>query len=102
MIHFKEELTIMTPQPVPRASALDWEYVLNDLLEMSCFLNPGQRLALMDELRKEETPPEVIDIHPAFSIGKRLIAVVEGDSISECWIYYPRNKRITKCRAAEK
>ncbi len=79
-------------RPVKR----DWEYILEDALEVSCFLSRAERFLLMEELRRQGTQASTIEIHPAFSFAKRALLVLQGQAIEECWVYNPKEKRIVK------
>ena len=75
----------------------DWEYVLDDLLEMSCLLSSHQRRLLIDELRDQKITTQSVDVPPAFSIEGRVVVVLEGGGkASECWLYYPKDGKIEK------
>jgi hypothetical protein len=79
----------------PKDSAL-WEYVVDDFLEMACSLTPEKRHLLLTELRLQDPTSDSIDTHPSFSLNGRLVIVVEGTKIEECWLFYPGEKRIEK------
>ena len=88
-------MKILTPDSCTH-SAVEWEYILDDLLEMSCSLGAEERLLLLDALRVQICPNDTVNVHPAFSIGRQSVLVVEEGKIEECWIYYPKGKRIEK------
>lgn len=82
-----------TPLPPLRSH---WEYVVNDFLETGCLLPDERREMLLRELRIEDLMIDSVEVHPAFAISRRLVAIVDGTAIRECWLYYPRLKRIEK------
>ena len=75
-----------------------WEDLVQDFLEMACFLTPSERDFLIEKLQQEQTLPDSLRVYPSFIIGDRLIVVCEDGFASECWIYYPKEKRVEKSR----
>ncbi len=85
----------------PQKSLSEWEYVLKDFLEMGSSLNPEECLCLVEELRRQSICADSIDVHSTFSIDGKLVVVVEDTNTVECWLYYPKERRILK-RALKK
>ena len=83
-------------EALPSALRSHWEYVVNDFLETGCLLTEERRELLLRELRVEDLIIDSVEVHPAFAISRRLVVVVDGTTIQECWLYYPRMKKIEK------
>ncbi|MBI3314049.1 MAG: hypothetical protein HYZ83_07420 [Candidatus Omnitrophica bacterium] len=85
--------------PVPVKSS-EWEYVLEDLLEMGTQLKKHERQFLLEALRSEDTSKEAIEVHPAFSVGKQMVIILEKSAAGteECWIFSQAEKKIRKIR----
>ncbi len=81
-----------------------WEYLVSDFLEMACFLTHEEQEHLLAALRKEGVTATAIHAHPSFVINGRIIFIPDegaagesgNDPIEECWIYYPREKKIRR------
>lgn len=73
-----------------------WEDLVNDFLEMACFLKDSERTELMDALRQAHMSSETIHVHPSFSIDGRLVVILEEQPVKECWIYNVKENRIQK------
>ena len=78
------------------ASSPVWEDLINDFLEMACFLSQEERSYLVRKLAKEAIHADEIFTLPTFSIEKRLISICENVSPEECWLYFPKEKKIEK------
>lgn len=79
-----------------RDTSLIWEDLVNDFLEMACFLSREERTCLLQELAKTDIRTEEIQVLPTFSIEKRQVSVCENGSPQEFWLYYPKEKKIEK------
>ena len=73
-----------------------WEYVVDDFMEMACFLTPEQRRQLLHEMLLHRCTSEKINVHPSFTTDKHLIVILEGVQVEECWLYYPEGGNIEK------
>ncbi len=80
----------------------EWEYVLDDFLELGRFLTDEERILLLGELRASQIGVDSIDIHTAFSIDGRLVVLMASPQIHECWLYYPKAGKIEKYPLKEK
>lgn len=95
----KNEIDLLKASEPPSAFPLAhvWEDLVNDFLEMACFLTEEERARLLGELLADGTKADAIHVHPGFSIDGRLVIVCEGaDDLREFWIYEPREKKIRK------
>ena len=100
--------TIDPLSAVPAGSV--WEDLVTDFLEMACFLTPEEQDFLLDELRQRPTSADSIEVFPSFRIDGRIVVVCErlpseggpSGAIRECWLYYPREKKIKKHFPAER
>jgi hypothetical protein len=79
-----------------------WRDVVNDFLEMACFLTDAERLYLMQAMQSDGVKSDTIYVHPSFSIDGRLVIVCEDEKISDCLIYYPRKKKLEKIKTGKK
>jgi hypothetical protein len=75
-----------------------WEDLVQDFLEMACFLTSGEREHLIGEIDKEGVASDALRVFPSFMIDRRLIVICEEGIASDCWIYYPKERRIEKAR----
>ena len=73
-----------------------WEIIVDDFLDTGCFLRSEERSFLLQELRAEKAYSESVDVYPSFSLGMKLINIIHAPLIRECWLYYPKRKRIEK------
>ena len=86
-------------------SASPWEYVVKDFLDITASLKEDNQDYLVTQLQtcQNKKEQEVGD-HAAFSIGGRLVTVVEDaqSELEECWLYYPKKQRIEKFKLKRK
>lgn len=80
----------------PLDSGSHWEYIIHDFLETECLMSQEKRAFLLHELHVGNMFIREIEVHPTFSVNRRLISIVEKPAIEECWLYYPEIKRIEK------
>lgn len=73
-----------------------WQNIVADFLETGCYLNREQRDFILNELKMEAGLMEHIDVHPAFTINRKLVCVLDIPSVEECWFYFPHRARIEK------
>ena len=73
-----------------------WEYVVDDFLEIGCYLTEEKRQLLLEELRLQGCAAEAIEMRPSFSIDNRLIVIIEDSRMEECWLYYPNHQKIER------
>lgn len=73
-----------------------WKDLVNDFLEMACFLKPQQQEFLVRELQQENITAESIDVHPCFSINGRMVIICEDIPVQECWIYFVKKQKIRR------
>lgn len=73
-----------------------WKYLVDDFLEMACFLNEKERGFLIEKIVISGSWAENISAHPAFSISGKLIALTEKEPIRELWVYDAKLKEV-KC-----
>ena len=93
---------VTSKEPAQPCPSPVWEDVINDFLEMACFLSPQERARLIQELAKADIRADEIQALPTFSIEKRLISVCEKNvSPEEFWFYYPKEKKIEKIRGVK-
>ena len=78
-----------------------WEDLVNDFLEIGCFLTEESREFLLQELRCLKMRGDWISVHPTFSIGGRVIVVCDEKQINECWFYDPKGRKIEKIKIEE-
>ena len=71
-----------------------WEDLVSDFLEMACFLSRGEQDFLLDALRGQ-VAAETIEAYPCFSIDGKIIVIAEQKPAGECWIYQPKQKKIS-------
>lgn len=83
----------------PLAPPAIWEDLVNDFLEMACFLTEAERRAVIEALKEDEVRSDAISAYPCFSIDGRVI-VIRDDSqaIHTCWLYQPKEGKINKYR----
>lgn len=93
-----KNISSLESPPVPLA----WEYIVEDLMEMSAALKPSDIRFLLQELKSHGTSAEAVELHVSFSIGNRVIILTEAVTIDECWIYCPHEKKIRKIRLQKK
>ena len=74
--------------------------IIQDFLEMTCRLAAAERAYLVAALVQGPVSAEAIQIHPAFSVDKRMIVVGNTDA-SECWLYAPETGKILKSKWQE-
>ena len=91
-----EPIMSTSKQAVPSCTSPIWEDLVNDFLEMACFLSEGERSCLIQDLGRTGIAADEILAHPSFSIEKRLVSVCENVSVDEFWLYYPRERKIQK------
>ena len=72
------------------------EYVVDDFLEVACFLKEDKRRFLIEELRLQGAGGGTLNAYGSFSMAERLVVVIEGPAIQECWLYYPDQGKIEK------
>ena len=74
-----------------------WEDLVMDFLEMACFLSEDQQAYLIDTLWKNGTRAETLHVYPSFVIDGKMVAICEEEvKVRECWIYYPKGKKIDR------
>ncbi len=73
-----------------------WKDLVSDFLEMACFLSKEEQEHLIRELAREDIREDMIYVHPAFSIGGRLVTVCEQPEARDHWVYFPKSGRIQK------
>lgn len=89
------------PVKKPRSLFSYWEYVVNDFLEMSCFLKETERSPLIRELRSGGPFQEAVDVHPTFSIDGKLVSVVKHTPVHEIWLYNADDGKVRKFEVKE-
>ena len=76
-----------------------WEYLVNDFLELGCYLGDRRkRHYLLENLRRYKPSAQAIREHPCFSIGKKLIVICSEYHPKEYWVYFPQKIKILKWR----
>lgn len=85
-----------TVYPAATSTKAPWEYVLEDLLEMSTCLRTQDKEHLFAELRKSVSDFGDIEVHPAFSLGRYLVVIAEEGLPAECWVYALKEKILWK------
>ncbi len=83
------------PSPPPQRLS-GWEYIVDDFMEMACFLSEEKRLFLIEEMRLSRKISDAMEVHPSFTMDKNLVVVIDGPKVEECWLYYPQQKKIEK------
>lgn len=73
-----------------------WKYLVDDFLEMACFLNAQERGVLIEKISSSGASAESISSHPAFSVSGKLITVADKENIGEVWLYDAEKKKV-KC-----
>ncbi len=73
-----------------------WKDLVNDFLEMACFLKPQEQEFLIRELQQQNITAESIDAHPCFSINGRAVIVCEDVPVQECWLYFVNKRKIRR------
>ncbi len=81
-------------EPALKESVL--EDIVQDFLEMACFLKPAEQRFLINELLKESLNAESIEVYPCFSINGRAVIICEENSVEECWMYFVHKGHIEK------
>jgi hypothetical protein len=76
-----------------------WEDLVDDFLEIACILTEPERLHLIDVLRRQRVRADTIQKHHGFSVAGRLVIVSNSDHAAECWIYYPKKRKIVKFKS---
>lgn len=84
----------LQPAAPPRETI--WEDLVTDFLEITCFLKPGDQTPLLQELHRQQTQAESIEIHPCFSISGKLIVIGEETLLRECWLFDAGRKQIQR------
>ena len=84
-----------------RCNGMIWEYLVDDFLEMACFLRDEERRFLIKALTEQEVSSENLTVHPCFSIDGKVVVVLEDPAGRECWLYEPRGRKISKHRLPE-
>ena len=79
-----------------RLSVAIWEDLVNDFLEMACFLSDHERNLLLQKLGEEKIAATSIHVCPSFVVDQKIVIVSEEVNIEESWFYYPRDKRIER------
>ncbi len=69
--------------------------IIRDFLEIACRLAESERAYLMRELEQTPASSEGIEVHPAFSVDKKIIVVGNTPAL-ECWLYSPKAGKIMK------
>ena len=71
-----------------------WEDIVNDFLEMACFLRKEDRHFVLEEIERNglQAQAESIEVHACFSIEGRYIVICEQVLPRECWIFSTRSK----------
>lgn len=77
-------------------SSTVWPYLVNDFLEMACFLTESQREFLLQKLSSSNITAHQIDVHPCFSIQDRMIIVAKDIEFREYWLYSAERRQIVK------
>lgn len=73
-----------------------WKDLVSDFLELACFLTKDEQDLLILELARAGINDDMIYVHPAFSIGGKLVTVCEQTETREHWVYFPKTRRIQK------
>ena len=73
-----------------------WEDLVMDFLEMACFLSPDQQTYLIEALEEEGTETDNVHVYPSFCIEGRVVIICEEKPVRECWLYYPKEKKLVK------
>ncbi len=84
----------LNPEPLLLENV--WKDLVSDFLEMACFLTKDEQDLLILELARTVIEDDMIYVHPAFSIGGKLITVCERPEAREHWVYFPKTRRIQK------
>lgn len=86
-------MKILKPQ-VP----LVWQDLVEDFLELACFLSPEERSFLLAELAQKNIRANTIDVWPGFLIQDYAVLVGTGLPVKEVWIYKAKQKKIERLR----
>ena len=78
-----------------------WEDLVQDFLELACLLTQEEQALLMEELQNNGVQADALQVYPSFNIDNRLVVVCEGQQAYECWVYYPKDKKLIKRRLEE-
>ena len=84
------------PITPPAFSGSVWQDLVQDFLEMACFLRQEEQALLVREIQKENIQAENIDVYPCFAINNRVIIVCESNAAQECWLYFVKKRQIQK------
>ncbi len=82
--------------PLQRDKFESWKYLVDDFLEIACFLNEAERGFLIEKINLPGADEEKVAVHTAFSISGKLIVLAEEKDIQELWIY-DNNRKEVKC-----
>ena len=78
----------------PSGFRVVWEDLVDDFLETGCRLSDEERALLLNQLRSQGVMAHAIHAYPSFTIGKKTIVVCDSGHSDECWLYYPKEKKI--------
>ena len=79
-----------------------WEDLVQDFLEIACLLTEGEQKFLIEELQQEGVETDYLQVYPSFNVDNRLVVISEAPQALECWVYYPKDKKLIKRRLEEK
>ena len=77
-----------------------WKYLASDYLEIKCGLSRQEQDPLFREMKKFPVGSESIEIYRGFSAKTRLVVICGDSAIEECWLYFPRERKIRKFQLA--
>ncbi|HTL46520.1 MAG TPA: hypothetical protein VL688_00485 [Verrucomicrobiae bacterium] len=73
-----------------------WEDLVQDFLEIGCRLNKNETESALNALREEAPEGEEIYMHPAFSVGGKIMVVVRHSHLKECFFYFAGEGKTVK------
>ena len=78
-----------------------WKYLVDDFLEIACFVNESERGFLIEKIAGQNFKPGNISRHTSFLVSGKLVSFVKKENIEEFWIYDSRKKKIRQFKLVE-
>jgi hypothetical protein len=73
-----------------------WEDLVQDFLEIGCRLNRLEAEAALNALREETPVGEEVFLHPAFSVGDKIMVVLRQNHLKDCFFYFAGEGKTAK------
>jgi len=89
------------PYPIhsnSRSSLAVLRHLIQDFLEMTCYLSPSKLHHLIQELFHQGIRGEEIHPHPSFSVQRQLVTICTDNQVEEWWIYVPKLQTFRKIK----